>query len=72
MIVRCPCQDCTKETGRYLGCHDHCQKPEYIKWREWQQELKATRDKERALNRSYQEMKTYSISRTKKLSGHKE
>lgn len=72
MIIQCPCRDCTKETGRYSGCHDHCKKPEYIKWRTQQQELKSARDKERALFRDFQDMKAYSISRTKKLSGHKD
>ena len=29
-MVQCPCKECTKETGRYPGCHDHCEKEAYI------------------------------------------
>lgn len=69
MIIPCPCRDCTKETGRYLGCHDHCEKPEYLDWRKQQKELKEARDKERAIRAEYHEMKSHNIARTKRLSG---
>lgn len=34
-----PCKDCTKETGRHLGCHDRC--PRY---QDWKAELTAGRE----------------------------
>ena len=32
MLPQCPCKDCTKETGRAIGCHSKCEK--YIKWKD--------------------------------------
>ena len=28
---KCPCQNCTPETGRSLKCHANCKK--YLKWK---------------------------------------
>jgi len=42
----CPCNGCTKETGRYPGCHDHCE-DRYIPWRK---ELDAKNEAERKQN----------------------
>lgn len=38
MYIKPPCRDCTKETGRYPGCHDHCEK--YIDYRRTLEEKK--------------------------------
>ena len=70
-ILECACQYCTKETGRYPGCHDHCEKPEYLAWRKQQAEIKAIKNKEKAFNLEYHTMKSENIARTKKRVGIK-
>ena len=69
MIRECPCRYCTKDTGRYPGCHDHCEKPDYTAWRKQQAEIKAARNKEKAFKLQYQAMKSDNIARTKKKAG---
>ena len=70
-ILECACRYCTKETGRYPGCHDHCEKPEYLAWRKQQAEIKAIKNKEKAFNLEYNTMKSENIARTKKRVGLK-
>lgn len=70
-ILECACRYCTKETGRYPGCHDHCEKPEYLAWRKQQAEIKAIKNKEKVFNLEYNTMKSENIARTKKRVGIK-
>ena len=70
-ILECACRYCTKETGRYPGCHDHCEKPEYLAWRKQQAEIKAIKNREKAFNLEYNTMKSENIARTKKRVGLK-
>lgn len=69
--VNPPCKECTKETGRYPGCHDHCTKPEYIAWREEQAKRKKAEEKERIAKARYNEVKSDNISQTIKKYGIK-
>ena len=52
-MIPSPCKDCTKETGRYPGCHDHCTKPEYKAWRDQENQRKRIQDQERAMYVKY-------------------
>lgn len=70
-ILECACRYCTKETGRYPGCHDHCEKPEYLAWRKQQAEIKAIKNREKVFNLEYNTMKSENIARTKKRVGIK-
>ena len=56
MIITCPCKNCTKDTGRYPGCHDHCTKPEYKAWRDQENKRKKFQDQERAMYVKYRGM----------------
>lgn len=42
-----PCKNCTFETGRYLGCQDHCTKPERLKYVELLNIAKKNKSEER-------------------------
>lgn len=64
--VKCPCKYCTKSTGRYPGCHDHCKKPEYLKWKDQELERKKQQDQERLFRIAYQETKSRIIAQTKR------
>lgn len=69
--IECPCKFCTKDTGRYPGCHDHCEKPDYLKWKNQEKERKEHEAKERLVQAVYQEVKSRNISQTKKKVGIK-
>ena len=69
--IECPCKPCTKDTGRYPGCHDHCEKPDYLKWKNQEKERKEHEAKERLVQAVYQEVKSRNISQTKKKAGIK-
>ena len=68
-MVQCPCKDCTKETGRYPGCHDHCEKEAYIIWKEHQKVLKKKQNQESSARLDYNAMKSDNIRRVKKILG---
>lgn len=61
-----PCKDCTFETGRYPGCHDHCDKPEYLKWREEKRVIREKERLERQCCLDYNSMKSKHIERTRR------
>ena len=69
--IECPCKFCTKDTGRYPGCHDHCEKPDYLKWKNQEKGRKEHEAKERLVQAVYQEVKSRNISQTKKKAGIK-
>lgn len=66
MRRECPCRYCTKDTGRYPGCHDHCEKPEYQDWRKQERERKERERQEKGYGIAYQEVKCRNIVQTKK------
>lgn len=68
-MIECPCKYCTKETGRYPGCHDHCEKEAYIIWKEQQKALKRRQKLESSARMDYNYMKSDNIHRIlKKIS----
>ena len=69
--MECPCKPCTKATGRYPGCQDHCEKPEYLEWRKQEKVRKEYEARERSAQIAYQEVKYRNISQTKKKAGIK-
>ena len=47
MEKKMPCQGCP---DRYLGCSDHCRKPDFLKWKEKQQRIRENRRKHEQMN----------------------
>ena len=70
-MIECPCKHCTSSTGRKPGCHDHCEKPEYLDWRRQERERKTQESQERALLSIYQEVKSRNVVQTKRKAGVK-
>ena len=61
----CPCRDCTEETGRHPGCHDHCDE-RYIPWRKKLDERNAAERTRHKNNDTMSEAKKKSMWRVKR------